>query len=106
MESLHFGCAMGSYYLSLAAPSGRRAAPASSHRLPDSILEGGFGTGFSFFAGLEIPMLSRKKPNPLRSESITLTISIPFKLLAVLRPSNFHAAPYATISFAEPSPAT
>jgi len=32
----------------------------------------GLGAGFGFFAGLEMPILIRTKPSPLRSESRTL----------------------------------
>jgi hypothetical protein len=39
---------------------------------PDSGLGAGFAAGRGFFAGLEMPKLMRRKPNPLRSESSTL----------------------------------
>jgi len=43
---------------------------------PPSGLTAGFAAGRGFFAGLETPMLIRKKLNPLRNESSTLIASI------------------------------
>jgi hypothetical protein len=45
-------------------------------------LGAGFGAGLDFFAGLEMPKLMRRKPNPLRSESSTLNRFLPSKQIA------------------------
>jgi hypothetical protein len=43
----------------------------------------GFDAGLIFFGGAETPMLNRRKPNPLRSESSMLIVPSPFQAAAV-----------------------
>ncbi|MGA3082638.1 MAG: hypothetical protein ABSD44_14905, partial [Terracidiphilus sp.] len=53
------------------------------HGLPSSGFAAGLGAGRGFFAGLDTPMLIKKKPNPLRNESNTFIDSIPFRCSAL-----------------------
>src|ERR1035438_3130908 len=78
-------------------------APAQPDYLPDSALRGGLGAGLRFFAGLETPMLSNRRPSPSSKDSIRLVISILFQIPAAFRLSNRRTAAAKPTSFARPS---
>jgi hypothetical protein len=66
----------------LPTASTRLAISSNGHSmLPQSCdtFGAGFGTGLGFLAGLETPKLIRKNPSPLRNESSTLIVLLPFQ---------------------------